>query len=50
MEGFDPSAPATEIAAALKPAVMEFEDELPFFSVNAPEDLLQASALLAGAE
>ena len=50
LDEFDPSVPATEIATALQPAVIEFEDELPFFNVNAPEDLLQAGALLAGAE
>jgi molybdopterin-guanine dinucleotide biosynthesis protein A len=50
LERFDRAAPATEIAAGLRPAVLDIEDELPFFNVNAPEDLLQASALLAAAE
>ena len=50
LERFDPHAAATDAVAALEPTVLELDDELPFFNVNAPEDLLQASALLAAAE
>jgi molybdenum cofactor guanylyltransferase len=42
---FDPDAPARSIVAALAPRILEWPDERPFFNVNRPEDLLQASAL-----
>jgi molybdenum cofactor guanylyltransferase len=48
LEGFDPGARATDVVAALAPAVMEVADHWAFLNVNAPEDLLQASAQLAG--
>lgn len=43
---FEPSIPTREAVRALGARVVEFEDEQAFFNVNAPEDLLQASALL----
>jgi molybdenum cofactor guanylyltransferase len=48
LAGFDPAARAQDVVAALRPRVLDWPDEEPFFNVNAPEDLLQASALLAG--
>lgn len=36
----------TDAVAALAPRVVEVGDELPFFNVNAPEDLLTAAGLL----
>jgi molybdopterin-guanine dinucleotide biosynthesis protein A len=48
LDGFDATARATDLVAALGVAELPFGDETPFFNVNAPEDLLQASALLAG--
>jgi molybdopterin-guanine dinucleotide biosynthesis protein A len=47
LDGFDAAARATDLVAALGVAELEFADETSFFNVNAPEDLLQASALLA---
>ena len=47
LENFDPSAPVTDIVGTLGPAEVPFADETPFFNVNAPEDLLQVSAILA---
>jgi molybdopterin-guanine dinucleotide biosynthesis protein A len=47
LDRFDITARATDLVAALGVAELPFDDETPFFNVNAPEDLLQASALLA---
>lgn len=41
---FEPVA-LTRLVEALSPRVVEVEDPTPFFNVNAPEDLLRASAL-----
>jgi len=43
---FDPTAPAHEVVAALRPRILEWPDDEPFFNVNRPEDLLHAAALL----
>jgi molybdopterin-guanine dinucleotide biosynthesis protein A len=42
----DPLPSLSESVAALEPCVLELDDELPFFNVNAPEDLLTAAGLL----
>lgn len=42
----DPLPPLTDAVAALRPCVLELEDPLPFFNVNAPEDLLTAAGML----
>ena len=47
LERFDPDVRAADAVAALDPVVLEVADETPFFNVNAPEDLLQAAALLS---
>jgi molybdopterin-guanine dinucleotide biosynthesis protein A len=47
LDGFDATARATDLVAALGIAELELADETPFLNVNVPEDLLQASALLA---
>ena len=47
LERFDPDARAADAAAALDPVVLDVADETAFFNVNAPEDLLQAAALLS---
>ncbi|MCW2967398.1 MAG: hypothetical protein JWM71_1170, partial [Solirubrobacteraceae bacterium] len=39
--------PATDVVARLDPVVVDL-DERACFNVNVPEDILQASALLAG--
>jgi molybdopterin-guanine dinucleotide biosynthesis protein A len=46
LTGFDPAARAQEVVAALGPRILAWPDDEPFFNVNAPEDLLQAAALL----
>ncbi|HSD77684.1 MAG TPA: molybdenum cofactor guanylyltransferase [Solirubrobacteraceae bacterium] len=46
LAGFDPADRATDLAGRLAPAVLECADEDAFANVNAPEDLLRASALL----
>jgi len=43
---FDPTAPAHEVVAALRPRILDWPDDEPFFNVNRPEDILQAAALL----
>jgi molybdopterin-guanine dinucleotide biosynthesis protein A len=48
LTGFDPAAGAQEVVAALGPKILTWPDDEPFFNVNAPEDLLQAAALLGG--
>lgn len=47
LETFADGARMTDLVAALGPAVLEWPDERPFLSVNAPEDVLSASAALA---
>jgi molybdopterin-guanine dinucleotide biosynthesis protein A len=44
---FDPSARTGDTVRALGIAILECEDDEPFFNVNAPEDVLTASALRA---
>jgi molybdenum cofactor guanylyltransferase len=46
LTAFDPAAPAEETVAALRPRILDWPEEEPFFKVNRPEDLLQAAALL----
>ena len=46
--GCDFAAPARDVVAALDPRIVEWPDEEPFFTVNGPEDILQAAALLGG--
>lgn len=41
-----PTPPLTAAVEALGPRVLELDDEMPFFNVNAPEDLLTAAGLL----
>jgi molybdenum cofactor guanylyltransferase len=45
-----PEHPTHELVATLDPAVVEVDDARAFFNVNAPEDLLTASAMLDHAE
>ncbi|HEX6391629.1 MAG TPA: molybdenum cofactor guanylyltransferase [Solirubrobacteraceae bacterium] len=47
LQHFDPRMSLTAAVEALGPRVAPFDDETPFFNVNSPEDLLQASALLS---
>jgi molybdenum cofactor guanylyltransferase len=42
----DPLPSLRDTVAALGPRLVELDDELPFFNVNAPEDLLTAAGLL----
>jgi molybdopterin-guanine dinucleotide biosynthesis protein A len=44
---WEADAPATEAVLALDPRILDVEDEEAFLNVNAPEDLLSASAILA---
>jgi molybdenum cofactor guanylyltransferase len=46
LASFDPSARSRDIVEALGIRVVEPGDPTPFFNVNRPEDLLQASVLL----
>jgi molybdopterin-guanine dinucleotide biosynthesis protein A len=41
----DPPPSLTDAVVALRPHVVELDDELPFFNVNAPEDLLTAAGM-----
>lgn len=41
-----PVPPLIAAVTALTPCILEVDDELPFFNVNAPEDLLTAAGLL----
>lgn len=41
-----PDEKLTAAVEALRPAVVELDDETPFFNVNLPEDLLTAAALM----
>ncbi len=47
LEHFEPSMSLKEAVMALGPRVLPFDDDDAFFNVNAPEDLLRASALLS---
>lgn len=47
LDNFPPDARATDVVEALGPAVVEIDDPNAFFNINAPEDLLQASTLIA---
>jgi molybdenum cofactor guanylyltransferase len=42
----DFASPVGDVVAAMGPRIVEWPDEEPFFSVNGPEDILQAAALL----
>jgi molybdopterin-guanine dinucleotide biosynthesis protein A len=48
LAGCDLGAPLSEAVGALSPRILEWPDEEPFFTVNSPEDILQAAALLGG--
>ena len=39
---------SNEPITTLRPQIVEWPDEEPFFTVNGPEDILQAAALLGG--
>jgi molybdopterin-guanine dinucleotide biosynthesis protein A len=45
---FDPAARATDLALALDPLIVDIDEDEAFLNINAPEDLLRASALLHG--
>jgi molybdopterin-guanine dinucleotide biosynthesis protein A len=45
LEGMDPAEPATDVVERLDPHVLDLDDDDAFFNVNAPEDVLTASAL-----
>ena len=47
LSGYAPDAPTREVVEALGAAVVDVEDADAFYNVNAPEDVLQASALLS---
>lgn len=47
LEAMAPGEPATAVVERLEPAVVDVADEQAFFNVNAPEDVLRASALRA---
>jgi molybdopterin-guanine dinucleotide biosynthesis protein A len=48
LAGCDLTAPLSDVVGALDPRILEWPDEEPFFTVNSPEDILQAAALLGG--
>ena len=48
LAGSDLASPTRDVVGALEPRIVEWPDEEPFFTVNAPEDILQAAALLGG--
>ena len=48
LAGCDLDAPVSHAVGALGPRILEWPDEEPFFTVNSPEDILQAAALLGG--
>ncbi|HEY0363199.1 MAG TPA: molybdenum cofactor guanylyltransferase [Solirubrobacteraceae bacterium] len=48
LAGCDLTAPLSDAVGALDPRIVEWPDEEPFFTVNSPEDILQAAALLGG--
>ncbi|MDQ4041124.1 MAG: molybdenum cofactor guanylyltransferase [Actinomycetota bacterium] len=47
LAGFPPDARATDVVAGMGPAVVDVEDAEAFFNINAPEDVLQASTMIA---
>ena len=48
LAGSDFVSPTQDAVAALDLRIIEWPDEEPFFTVNGPEDILQAAALLGG--
>jgi len=46
LRDFDPDVRAADLVSALRPAVIPFEDEIPFFNVNTPNDARRAEELL----
>jgi len=48
LAGCDLGAPLSDAVGTLSPRILEWPDEEPFFTVNSPEDILQAAALLGG--
>ena len=48
LAGCDFASPVRDVVGALDPRILEWPDEEPFFTVNGPEDILQAAALLSG--
>jgi molybdenum cofactor guanylyltransferase len=46
LQRFEAGTRAVDAAAELDPVVLGFDDPQPFFNVNAPEDVLHASAVL----
>jgi molybdenum cofactor guanylyltransferase len=48
LAGSDLASPVGDVVGALDPRIIEWPDEEPFFSINGPEDILQAAALLSG--
>ena len=48
LAGCDLSSPVGDLVGALDTRILEWPDEEPFFTVNGPEDILQAAALLSG--
>jgi molybdopterin-guanine dinucleotide biosynthesis protein A len=46
LRGFEQNARATDVVLDLGLEIIDFDDPLPFFNVNAPEDLLTAGAEL----
>jgi molybdopterin-guanine dinucleotide biosynthesis protein A len=48
LAGCDLTAPLSDAVGALGVRILEWPDEEPFFTVNSPEDILQAAALLGG--
>lgn len=47
LSGYGPEDPTEAVVTALGPVIIEIEDADAFFTVNAPEDVLQVSALRA---
>jgi molybdenum cofactor guanylyltransferase len=48
LAGSDLASSVGDVVGALGPRIVEWPDEEPFFSINGPEDILQAAALLSG--
>jgi len=46
LAAFDPQCRATEVVEALGIRILEENDATPYFNVNTPDDLLQATAML----
>lgn len=47
LQGFAPDVAVGDAVLAIGPAILQWADEQAFFNVNAPEDVLEAGALLA---